>query len=203
MTDTTQPRPPGLLAGSAGASLGIILALGTSGAIEPPALYVLLVLPVALSVMTIARSVRYWQEQKGQVYTGRSSAQRRYLLRFTLASGLYMVGMGIAIAVHDDVSDPVLLGLLALLPALPAVAMALTFRTYLSTETDEYLRHRLTQSALGGLWAVLVLGVIYGFIETFAPVPHIPVWWVLPVWAVGMGLSQARLARDTADEDEA
>ncbi|MEW4449489.1 hypothetical protein [Qipengyuania sp. JC766] len=192
----TQRKAPGTLAGLAGASLGIILALGASGAVEPPGYYVLLAIPIALSVLTIVRSTAYWREVRDAGPGKGSPQEKRYIKRFMIATGLYLVGMGGALVLFEQTDDPVLLAAIAMLPAIPAVAMALSFRSYVNSETDEYLRHRIGRSALGGLWLVLVVGIIYGFLETFAPVPHVPAWWVFPLWAVGMGIAQFLFDRD-------
>ena len=45
-------------------------------------------------------------------------------------------------------------------------------------------------AALFALGVVLAIGIFYGFLETFELVPHIWAWWVLPVWAIGLGLAQ-------------
>ena len=194
-------RAPGLLLGMAGASLGIVFGLGASGAVEPPAYYILLAIPIALSVLTIVRSAAFWKEQRAPTAIGPSPQERRYLVRFSIATGLYIVGMGAALAIYEKFDDPFILAGIAMLPAIPAVAMALAFRRYLASETDEYLRYRLSQSALGGLWFVLIVGITYGFLETFAPVPHIPAWWVFPLWAIGMGVAQFRFDRVDGSEE--
>ena len=36
----------------------------------------------------------------------------------------------------------------------------------------------------------LAAGIFWGFLETFELVPHVPAWWVLPVWAGGLGVAQ-------------
>ena len=35
------------------------------------------------------------------------------------------------------------------------------------------------------------IGSFWGFLETFELVPHVPGWWAVPIWALGMGLGQA------------
>ena len=193
-----EPRPPGWIAGSAGASLGIIGALWGTGAIEPPAIFILLIVPVALGILAIVRSVDYWKRQRDF----RSPASRKYVVRFSLASIAYVVGMSLAAIGYDRFDGVPERAALALLPIVPAVAMVFIFRSYLKSESDEFQRYRLQQSTVGGLWFVLLLGVIYGFFQTFLPenLPHIHAWWVLPVWAVGMGLSQLRFDRVAKDE---
>ena len=46
---------------------------------------------------------------------------------------------------------------------------------------------RLQDVALG---LVLALGIFWGFLEMFELVPHVWAWWVLPVWAIGLGFAQ-------------
>ena len=45
-------------------------------------------------------------------------------------------------------------------------------------------------AALIGLALVLLAGTLWGFLETFGIAPHVPAWWVVPVWAIGLGLGQ-------------
>ena len=58
-------------------------------------------------------------------------------------------------------------------------------------------------ASLIGLGLVLSAGSFWGFLETFGLVPHVPGWWAVPIWAIGMGLGQAWLAwRDKAGGEE-
>ena len=124
-----------------------------------------------------------------------SSALVRYTYRFMLATLAYVVGMLIAVSIYNANSS---LGLLAypvsLLPTLPALAMIVVMGLYLFEEEDEYLRHRASVSSIIGLGFVLVLGTVWGFLETFGLVPHIWAWWVVPAWAMGLGMGQGLLS---------
>ena len=134
----------------------------------------------------------------------------RYNSRFMLATLGYVLGMLVAISIHNS-GMPVgpLAYAVPLLPTLPALAMIFVMGRYLVEETDEYLRHRASLSAIIGLGVVLVLGTVWGFLETFGLVPHIWAWWVVPAWAIGLGIGQAMLSlserrdEDTATEDAA
>jgi len=135
-----------------------------------------------------------------------SPALMRYNTRFLLATAAYVAGMFIAISIHNSAQDtnaPV--GALAyavpLLRTAPALAMIVVMGRYLVEETDEYLRHRASLSAIIGLGFVLVLGTIWGFLETFGLVPHIWAWWVVPGWAIGLGIGQGLLALSERGED--
>jgi hypothetical protein len=126
-----------------------------------------------------------------------SPALVRYMRRFLLATLAYVVGLGIATWLHKQgmagqgISGRSAAALLALLPAVPTLAMIWTMARYLAEEKDEFLRHRAVEAALAGLGLVLALGSFWGFLETFGVVPHVWAWWVVPVWATGMGLWQA------------
>ena len=125
-----------------------------------------------------------------------SPALMRYNTRFMAAMLAYVLGMLIAMALHNDAmpAGPLAYAV-ALLPTLPALAMILVMGRYLVEETDEYLRHRASLSAIIGLGLVLVIGTVWGFLETFGLAPHVWAWWVVPVWAIGLGIGQATLSR--------
>ena len=150
-------------------------------------LLLMLVINAALLPM-MARAAVARARATGQA----SGAVLRYNRRFMAAMLAYALGLGISTWAHQQgASDPRLLVALALLPALPTVAIVWIMARYLAEETDEYLRHRSIQAALAGLGCVLALGSLWGFLETFGLVPHVWAWWVMPVWALGMGLWQA------------
>ena len=73
---------------------------------------------------------------------------------------------------------------------------------YLREEQDEYLRHRAVNASLVGLACVLGVGSFWGFLETFELVAHVPGWWSVPVWAIGMGAAQAWMAIGNRPEGE-
>ncbi|MCL9982256.1 MAG: hypothetical protein NBV60_03770 [Erythrobacter sp.] len=173
---------PWLWAGNYLAACAIIAALMITEAIEPPVPAILFVAAMALLV-PVLRSA----EQQGcgnPVIT-------RYNRRMLAASMGYVLGLGIAIALWDnyDLSGPVVFAI-ALLPTLPTFAMIWAMGRYLVEEKDEYLRYRTVRAAVMSLGMVLALGIFWGFLEMFELVPHVWAWWVLPVWAIGLGLAQ-------------
>ncbi|TMM48315.1 hypothetical protein [Qipengyuania marisflavi] len=108
-----------------------------------------------------------------------------------MASLAYILGLGIAVTLwrNYELADGITF-LLALMPIIPILAMIWVMARYLKEETDEYLRHRAVTASLVGLAAVLGVGSFWGFLETFELVPHVPGWWSVPIWALGMGLAQ-------------
>ena len=124
-----------------------------------------------------------------------SPATRRYNRRMLIWSVGYVLCLGTAMTVRNYL-DPqgALLWGIAILPSLPMIFFVWTLARYVVEEEDEYLRYRQTSAALIGLALVLLAGTLWGFLETFGVAPHVPAWWVVPVWAIGLGLGQMIMA---------
>lgn len=183
--DPSQPIPgrsAWLWAGLYLAACAIIAALMITQAIEPPVPAILFVAAMGLLVPVLRSAER--QGCGNPVIT-------RYNRRMLAASMGYVLGLGIAIALWNnyDLSGPVVFAI-ALLPTLPTFAMIWAMGRYLVEEKDEYLRYRTVRASLMSLGMVLALGIFWGFLEMFELVPHVWAWWVLPVWAIGLGLAQ-------------
>ncbi|MGN7930818.1 hypothetical protein [Sphingopyxis sp. 22461] len=120
-----------------------------------------------------------------------SPATRRYNRRMLIWSVGYVLCLGTAMTVRNYL-DPqgALLWGIAVLPSVPMLFFVWTLARYVVEEEDEYLRYRQTSAALIGLALVLLAGTLWGFLETFGVAPHVPAWWVVPVWAIGLGLGQ-------------
>ncbi|MEL7446922.1 MAG: hypothetical protein AAGK02_14120 [Pseudomonadota bacterium] len=190
-------RRIGQAAGLGGASLGIVFALWTSEAITTATFGLLLTIPTALFVFAL--------RQVGELRSAgvTSNATWRYTRDFFASIALYMLGLGIAIALWNNVPGAREYALpIGLLPTLPTLAMIYVMGRYVSEETDEFLRYRTIQAALVGLGFVLTLGSFWGFMETFSVVPNIWAWWVVPVWAIGFGAGQMWFARQDDTEGE-
>lgn len=120
-----------------------------------------------------------------------SPATRAYNRRMVIWSVGYVLCLGTAMTVRNYLSPQgALLWGIAVLPSLPMVFFVWTLGRYVVEEDDEYLRYRHTSAALMGLALVLLAGTLWGFLETFGVAPHVPAWWVVPVWAIGLGLGQ-------------
>ena len=133
-----------------------------------------------------------------------SPAVTRYTRRFLIASFAYVLGLGIAVRLNAQMElDGVVAFGVALLPVIPILGMVWTMGRYLVEETDEYLRYRAMIANIVGLGAVLSIGSFWGFLETFDIVPHVPGWWAVPIWAIGLGVGQCGMAlRDRAGTDQ-
>jgi hypothetical protein len=167
------------------AMIGAGFLVGANG-IEGPAATILMMSPMIL-LLPLVRAAERRSAAKGCM----NPVIMRYNRRMLAASFGYVLGLGIAIALwkHFEPTAPFAF-MLALLPTLPTFFMIWAMGRYLVEETDEYLRHQTIQAALISLGMILAFGVFYGFLEIFELVPHIWAWWVLPVWAIGLGLAQ-------------
>lgn len=122
-------------------------------------------------------------------------AARRYARRFSLVSGLYvaMIGAntGISHALHPSQA---VLGIMAVVTALPIVAMLVVMGLYLQEETDEFVRDRLVTSMLIGLGILFAATSILGLLQFEHIVGDLPVFLAFPLWCAAFGLTQGVLA---------
>ena len=192
---TRSQRRPGLWIGLFLALSAVIAVLKVSDAINPATAFILFAGATGL-LIPYARSLA------NKPGTGRAVA--RYSKGIAVTSLLYVLGLGLAITLDRRME---LAGaaafMVALMPVAPILGMVWVMGRYLHEERDEYLRHRAMIASLIGLGLVLSVGSFWGFLETFGLVPHVPGWWAVPIWAIGMGLGQAWMAwRDKAGGEE-
>ncbi|QZH76089.1 MAG: hypothetical protein JY451_05895 [Erythrobacter sp.] len=189
------PAKPGVWAGLFCVNMALIAVLHISEAIEPPVPWILMALNMVLLV-PMGRAAMRQQEAKGAI----SPALRRYNARALASMALYAVAMIGAGNLHDSVAEgSSLMWLLALVPVLPVIGLIWAMYRYYHEETDEFLRHRHVTAALVGLLLVLLLGTVWGFLEMFGLVPQVWNWWVVPVWAIGLGLGTCWPRREGED----
>ncbi len=146
-------------------------------------------LPPMLLLIPLIRSA----ERGGNLAGCNSPALSRYNRRGLVWAFGYVAALFFAISVNDWLKpDGPLLWLIAVLPALPILYYVWALYRYLIEETDEYLKMRYVGDALFGLGLLLIVSTVWGFLESFKVVPHLESWIVVPVWAIGLGLSQIR-----------
>lgn len=179
-------RPPLLWAGLLALSFGLIAALRLSDAIDETTGFILLVVPAGL-LIPLFRAIAGQTAASG----AGNAATLRYTKGMMISAAGYMLGLGIAITLHERQGLAGLSGfLVAMLPVVPIFGMIYVMGRYLAEERDEYLRYRAVIAALVGLALVLGVGSFWGFLETFGMVPHVPGWWAVPIWAIGLGIGQ-------------
>jgi hypothetical protein len=77
---------------------------------------------------------------------------------------------------------------LAILPALPIIAVFWIMGRYLVEETDEYLRLLMVRQMLVATGFTMSLATLWGFLEIFVDAPHIPLFFVPVTWFAGLGV---------------
>ena len=188
-TSTVLGRGPLFWGGLFVAAMVGMALLGTLGGIEGPARTIGMIAPMVLLIPMVKAA-----ERRGAASGCVNPVIVRYNRRVLFASFGSVLCLGIAISIWNrtEVSGPAAVAL-ALLPSLPTFGMIWAMGRYLVEETDEYLRHRAIMAALLSLGLVLAIGIFWGFLEMFEVVPHIWAWWILPVWAIGLGIAQLAL----------
>ena len=79
---------------------------------------------------------------------------------------------------------------LAILPALPLVAVVASLGAYLAEETDEYQRALMVEAILWGTGGTLVIASVWGFLEGLAGAPHVEAYWGVVIWLFLFGLAR-------------
>jgi hypothetical protein len=112
-------------------------------------------------------------------------AARRYLARFLPAMLLYVVVFEAAtfyyLRLHPAGLAAVLAGLAPSVPVLFAIRAMMLF---LKEETDEYLRAFMLEGWSLATGLTLALCTVWGFLDQFEVVPHLPLWAAFPLWAL-------------------
>lgn len=120
-----------------------------------------------------------------------SSASSHYNRRMLVASMLYVITLMGAIWLSKVATYPAPVYVaIAIAPSLPIIGMVWAMARLLVEEEDEYLRSRHIHHSLVATGIVLTLATVWGFLEQFNVVVHIPAYWVFPAWAIGLGISQ-------------
>ena len=122
----------------------------------------------------------------------KSPAVRRYTFRLMVAMGFYVVLLpGVLLIFKHFHPSGLAAYALALLPALPIVAVMAVVGIYLTEEKDEFQRTVLVQSMLWAIGLTLSAATLWGFLELILKVPHFqlylafPVFWVMVAFSAG------------------
>lgn len=120
-----------------------------------------------------------------------SPAMRRYQRRFwplMVAYAALLVAVIRIFETHPPAGP--LKYALAVAPAVPVLGVIVLLGLYLVEEADEFRRMKVVQAMLCGLGLVLGVTTVWGFLENLAGAPRLPLYWVFPIYCLGMGLAQ-------------
>ena len=126
----------------------------------------------------------------------KNAASRRYGFRIGWSMALYTLFVLLAawIFKHDHPTG-LLAYALALLPALPLIAVIAIMGLYLAQEKDEFQRNVLIQSILWGIGGTLAVTTTWGFLELFAGIPHFQSYLTMPLFWFLFGVATPLLKR--------
>jgi len=118
-----------------------------------------------------------------------SAANRAYLRRFIPLMLLYLVILFGVVWLQDRIKPAGPLSVaLAILPALPLIGVVWALGRLLVEEQDEYLRSLTVRQFMIATGFMLVVTSIWGFLDAFDQVPHMPMYWAFIIWCVGLGV---------------
>ena len=121
-------------------------------------------------------------------------ANRRYLLRFFPSMTLYVV----LLLTANDLDaryhpHGAALVALAVLPALPILAVIWAMGMAVVEQPDEYVRRKLVHAMLIATALMLAVTTVWSFLEDAGAAPAKPVHLVFPLWCVGLLIAQTWL----------
>jgi hypothetical protein len=118
-------------------------------------------------------------------------AYRRYMRRIIPLTITYLLGILMANGLVPDRSGLSAVAIVvALLPGLCAVGWIWAMARLLIELDDEYLRMLEVRKFLIATAALLALTSIWGLLEAYTSVPRLPVFFVFPIWCLGLVLGQ-------------
>lgn len=118
-----------------------------------------------------------------------SAAQRRYIQRTLLFSGLYVLSLFVAVFLHSrDMMEGPLAYPLAVLPGLCIAGVFLAIGRLIVEEQDEFIRMLIIRQSLIATGFALSISTVYGFLNSFELAPHIDAYWTTILWFAGLGV---------------
>ena len=121
--------------------------------------------------------------------TRNNPAHRRYVWRVAAAMTGYVLTLLLANYLIDHAGVTGALAIAAaLLPAICVAGVFWALALLLVEERDEYVRMLLVRQVLVASGVTLTVATLWGFLEDFQLVAHVPVWSVTPLFFIGLGL---------------
>jgi len=120
----------------------------------------------------------------------KSRAKRRYTMAVLGCSAGYAAAVfGANAYFHNHPGTQSVTGYLAaVIPALLIIGIFFAIGRYLIEEQDEYLRMLMVRQSLWASGFALSVATVWGFLESFDLVGHVPSYAVAILWFGGLGL---------------
>lgn len=125
--------------------------------------------------------------------TNRPSSMRRYTRRVLILMLLYVAFILGTVALFRSESPPTgaIAVFLAILPALPIVGVFWAIGRLIVETSDEYQRMLFVKQVLIATGLTLAIATIWGFLENFDQVGHLPGFYVAILWFAMSGVGGA------------
>lgn len=121
-----------------------------------------------------------------------ATPQRRYLVRLGIAMSLYLVTLFAATyLVERGLIDGAALWLAAALPGVAMVGAFYAIGMLIVELKDEFVRMLLVRQVLYASGLTMAAASVWGFLENFGLVAHLPAFYWAIVWFAGFGLGAA------------
>lgn len=119
----------------------------------------------------------------------RTAAWKRYNVRVIWLSLLYCAFLLPAVYgfKHGLIAGP-LAWVVAILPAIPIIAIFASLGRYLVEERDEYARMLMVRQMLWAMGFTISCATIWGFLDNFGLVGHVDGYWIVMVWYIGLAI---------------
>ncbi|RXH55166.1 hypothetical protein [Granulicella sibirica] len=78
---------------------------------------------------------------------------------------------------------------IAVLPAIPLLAVLVVVGLYLIEQTDEFEKTVTIQSMLWGIGGTLALSTVLGFLELYVSIPHLPRYFDFAIFWFVVGIA--------------
>lgn len=183
---TSSGRSPWFWAGLMLGAYGLVGGLALSGAIEGPAIIILMVLPFGLVFPMIQAANR---RADGLSCIGKGEAQRRYIKRVAVSTSLYLASFALMTFTNASGDPPFALrAFLAVLPGLAIIGIFWAIGRLIIEEQDEFMRMLIIRQSLVATGFALSAASIWGFLEAADVVPHLDAYWVAVAWFGGLGI---------------
>lgn len=119
----------------------------------------------------------------------RTVAWKRYNIRVIWLSLLYCAFLLPAVyGFKHHLIGGAVAWVVAVLPALPVIAIFASMGRYLVEEQDEYVRMLMVRQMLWAMGFTISCATVWGFLDNFGLVGHVDGYWIVMVWYIGLAI---------------
>lgn len=120
---------------------------------------------------------------------GRNPAYKRYIRRMAVLSIVYICAVVLASSLIPDDAPPAPLNIaIALIPGIAVLGVIWAMGRLLSELDDEYLRMLEVRKFIVATGLALAVASVWGLLELMTTVPRLPVFYIFPLWCLGLAV---------------